>query len=364
MEDRTRERRSLQEDSRYPARRTHRRTTRVGRSFPLLVVVFLAAAGLAILITALVMNDSSSNRPAKRAARSSNAKTPHSRPKPATHTTRTGAPQPQSTGPLLSPAAADNFAALESRLPGKAGVAVAPLGQGSVQTLGGFQVGHAWSTMKVPVLVTLLRDYARTGRSLSQTQQNEAQLALEQSDNAAAGALFSDLESIHGGLVPASAAVQRTLVAAGDSATTVNTAPNSDGWTTWGQSIWSTTGETEFYRSLARGCLLAPANTSYVLGLMRSVIPAQRWGAGAAGYPASVPLGFKAGWGPESSGGYLVRQTAIVGAGDRGYVLSMIALPSSGSFSEGVSMITELATWARHNIPVRGAARAGCLASR
>src|SRR5438093_10161440 len=41
--------------------------------------------------------------------------------------------------------------------------------------------------------------------------------------------------------------------------------------------------------------------------------------------PSTVELGFKGGWGPESGGGYLVRQTAIVESGGHGYVLSMIA---------------------------------------
>lgn len=206
--------------------------------------------------------------------------------------------------------------------------------------------------MKVPVLVTLLNDYAQGGRQLSPEEQSDASLALEQSDNAAAEALFSQLEQLHGGLVGASQAVQQTLRSAGDDVTVINTAPNDQGFTTWGQSTWSTTGEVQFYRALARGCLLGSADTAYVLSLMRNVIASQRWGAGSAGYPGTLDLAFKAGWGPEigGTGGYLVRQTAIVSSGSRGAVISMIALPSDGSFSEGVSMITSLATWARSEL--------------
>jgi hypothetical protein len=231
-------------------------------------------------------------------------------------------------------------------------VAVAPLGQGPIRTLGSLQQGHAWSTMKVPVLVTLLREYAQSGHSLSAQQQNDAALALERSDNAAAEALFGALERIHGGLVPASAALQRTLAAAGDTATIVNTAPNDQGFTTWGQTVWSVTGEIQFYRALAQGCLLAPGGTAYVLKLMRNVVPAQRWGAGAAGYPAATRVAFKAGWGPENGAGYLVRQTAIIGSGGRGYVASMLVRPHDGSFAQAVNMINALASWARQNIPL------------
>jgi Beta-lactamase enzyme family len=265
-------------------------------------------------------------------------------------------------GSIVTPGAAASFASLTGQLKGAVGLAVAPLGRGPIDTFGSYQADHAWSTSKVPVLTTLLRDYENSGQVLSAQGHTDAALALEQSDNTAAEALFSALEQIHGGLGGASAAVQRTLERAGDHHTTINTAPNDQGFTTWGQSIWSTTGEILFYRALARGCLLGPHDTAYVLHLMRSVIPSERWGAGGAGYTSSVPLAFKGGWGPEA-GGYLVRQTAIVGSGIRGYVMSMIAKPASGSFADGTAMITALASWARHHVEFDSRPAAGCSAS-
>lgn len=96
---------------------------------------------------------------------------------------------------------------------------------------------------------------------------------------------------------------------------------------------------------------------------MRNVTASQRWGAGAAGYPAIIPLAFKAGWGPEGDGGYLVRQSAIVGSGSSGYVVSMLALPSGGSFAGGVSMVTALASWAhRHLAPSATSSQPRCAA--
>lgn len=327
-------------------------------SLPLLFGVFVVAAGIGTAVTVLLEHGSSKPSAAKHLTV---ARAKLSKPRSASKPARSASRGPSaSSGTLLTASAADNFAALQAKLPGQVGVAVAPLGQGSIQTLGPLQAGYAWSTMKVPVLVTLMRDLARTGQSLSAEEQSDATLALEQSDNAAADALFGVLEDKHGGLVPASQAVGRTLAAAGD-ATTVNTAPNYEGFTTWGHTVWSPTDEILFYRALARGCLLSPAGTGYVLHLMRNVIPVQRWGAGAAGYPLSVPLAFKAGWGPENvTEGYFVRQTAIVGSGERGYLVSMLAHPDDGTFTEGVAMITALATWARHNIPLRAGTPAGC----
>jgi hypothetical protein len=236
-----------------------------------------------------------------------------------------------------------SFAALAAREPGQIGAAIAPLGRGPVDTFGSLQVGHAWSTMKVPVLTTLLADLESQGRVLDAPSRENATLALEQSDNAAAEALFSELEQSHGGLVGASLAVQQTLRRARDGSVQVNTAPNTGGFTTWGQSEWSAAGEVAFYRSLAHGCLLSGPDTSYVLSLMGNVTSDQRWGAGSVDFGA--PVAFKGGWGPESGGGYLVRQTAIVGSGDHGYVFSMLALPQDGSFASGTAMLDQIAAW-------------------
>lgn len=247
-----------------------------------------------------------------------------------------------------SPALASSFAAFESQLNGSVGLAVAPLGAGPIETFGPAQIAHAWSTSKVPVLVTLLATDKQRGHELDSVGREDATLALTESDNAAIEALFNSLEQLRGGLVPASEAVQEMFRKAGDETAVVNTAPNDEGFTTYGQSEWSLRDEIVFYRALARGCLLDASDTSYILGLMGDVIPSQRWGAGSAGYPTSVDLRFKGGWGPVD-GAYQVRQTAIIGTGDQGYMIAMIALPASGLFTDGTNMLTALATWARHH---------------
>jgi hypothetical protein len=268
------------------------------------------------------------------------------------------APSSSPNGPPAAGAQA-SFERLASILPGAIGVAVGSLAGGPIATFGSLQVGHAWSTMKVPVLTTLLSQLQRGGATLSSTQRADATAALEASDNSAAEALFSALEGSDGGLVGASQAVQDTLRRAGDDQTVINTAPNSSGFTTWGQSEWSAAGEAAFYRSLANGCLLSGPDTSFVLSLMGQVQSDQRWGAGSAGYPSGVTLAFKGGWGPET-GGYLVRQTAIVSSGSGGYVLSMLAKPSDGAFSTGTQMLTEIASWAARTLSTRGGGSGGC----
>lgn len=332
----------------------------VSGSVVLLATVFAVGAGAGALIIALSNSGHRAHGVVKHVvATATRALSTGNTQAPSTTTATAGPSAPQQhrthrapATSLVSASAADTFAMLAAGLGGQIGLAVAPLGQGPVQTFGTLAAGHAWSTMKVPVLITLLADYERSGQVLSAAGHTDAAVALEQSDNAAAERLFSALEQIHGGLVAASFALEQTLSKGGDPTTTINTAPNDQGFTTWGQSVWSAAGEVQVYRALADGCLLGPHDTAYVLRLMRGVIPSQRWGAGAAGFSPVLPLAFKAGWGPDAGGGYLVRQTAIVGSDNRGYVVSMIARPSGGSFDQGVSMVNALATWARQHLQV------------
>jgi hypothetical protein len=258
----------------------------------------------------------------------------------------------QGAKPLLSLDAAADFAALRASSGGRLGIAVAPLGRGPLQVLGDLASGHAWSTMKVPVLVTLLGERGGQG-GLSTQESTWARSALTESNNQAATGLFSALERVYNGLVGASEAVQQILRRAGDDTTEVNTSPNRSGFTTFGQTLWSADAATRFYRALARGCLLSPADTAYVLALMSEVAPDQRWGMGEANLDGAA-LSFKGGWGPENGGAYLVRQTAVVGSRNRGYTVSILAQPTSsdGSYAQGARLVSRAADWvARHVNP-------------
>ena len=238
---------------------------------------------------------------------------------------------------------------LQASLPGPVGVAIAPLDGGPVRELGSAQRGHAWSTMKVPVIVAYLDRLGVAGHTPDEVDDTDIELAIEQSDNEAVNAIFSRLEGLDGGLVPASEAIERDLRSSGDKLTVVNTIPNENGFSTFGQTMWSLSASALFYRALARGCLTTKADTRWILTLMSKITPVQRWGAGEADVPPVVKLAFKGGWGPEASGAYLVRQTAIIGTGRSGYAIAMLARPpgtGSSSFQTGQAMLTETAKWA------------------
>jgi hypothetical protein len=209
--------------------------------------------------------------------------------------------------------------------------------------------------MKVPVLVAYFKALNAADRELSETDRSDATAAIEESSNDAINSVFARLEQLDGGLLRASGAIEAVLRDAGDMTTHVNTVENDEGFSTFGQTEWSAANSALFYRALAHQCLLPRPEGGYLLQLMRRVIAGERWGAGEAGFPESLPLAFKGGWGPEPDGPYLVRQTAIVGSRARGYVLGMIAHPQStgeASFAAGQEMLTRTAAWARQELRV------------
>jgi hypothetical protein len=237
------------------------------------------------------------------------------------------------------------------------GLAIAPLGTGTAELFGSLQTGHAWSTIKVPILVTLMRD---RHEELSSEETQWAAAAVEASDNEAAASLFRRLEQIHGGLAGASTAVQGVMALAGNT-TTVATAPPPPGAvSTYGQTEWSIGEASAFYRALADGCLLGSTGTAYVLSLMRDVIPEQRWGLGGAAFDPNWSVAMKGGWGPEAGSGYLVRQSGVVQSGSAGVAVTMIAEDRSGSFEAGAADLTRIATWLRENIRGLGQPASGC----
>jgi len=254
-------------------------------------------------------------------------------------------PQPAASSPLLRPGARASFAHLVGGLPGPVAMAVAPVRADGVVLLGDDAPAPGWSTTKVPVLVALL--LARGSSGLTPTERQEAELAITESDNQSILDLFGDLETLKGGLIGASNYIQGLFRESGDDRTVVATAPPPPGAvTTFGQTEWAPGESVKFFQALGRGCLLPPAETGYVLGLMQNIVPSESWGLGSAGF--SVPVAFKGGWGPEPSGSYLVRQSGIVDpASSRAVAVSIVAHPPPGSdsFTIGTQMITETAQW-------------------
>jgi beta-lactamase class A len=239
----------------------------------------------------------------------------------------------------------------ERRVEGEVGVAVAPLHTGSVRTFGPLQRGRAWSALKVPVVVAFLNgrretEGARNGvDTLSKEDRALVEQAIRRSDNYAAAALYGRL----GQADERRASLQATLRASGDRSTIV-ASPN------FGATAWELEDGVNFYRELARNCLLTRPDTEFLLGLMRQIARVD-WGVAKA-YPASVPVASKSGWGPNQNLRWLMEQFAIVGEGTGAYVLAIMARPSlrsasredPASFRAGAQIVNEVALLVRREL--------------
>ena len=260
-----------------------------------------------------------------------------------------GTQEPTPAEHKSSGASSSSFAALEGEISGAIGVAFAPLGSTESQTLGALQSGHAWSSFKVPISVTVMNEQ---GGRLTSGQESLAASAITASDNVAAAALFSELETMTGG--NASGSVEQTLSDAG-APTVVATAPPPPGAvSSWGQTDWPLASSTRFYNALACGAY--GGATATIIGDMENVIAEQQWGLGQASFPAGTSVAFKAGWGPDGSesGPYLVRQAGIIRSSQGGAVVTIAAQDSSGSFEAGVSDLDRVADWVAENVPLDG----------
>lgn len=231
------------------------------------------------------------------------------------------------------------------------GAAVGTFGPGSVARAGDVRATHAWSTMKVGVLSAVLR--ARRagdlpgGTTPTTTERAAARTALTASDNAAALRLFAELEDAFGGVDGASSAVESALGDGTGAAIPVNRA-RRESFSTFGQTELALTSGVRFFGGLAAGCVLPRADTAYVTGLMRRVVPDQRWGLGTPSWGA--PVAFKGGWGPEAGGRFVAVQYGVLRRGRRGVVVG-IAAEVSGGLEAATPVLTRMAAALQDALP-------------
>jgi hypothetical protein len=230
------------------------------------------------------------------------------------------APRP----PVASELVAD-FARLETTLHAVAGIAVSAVGNGQTPiTLGQWQSGPAWSTIKVPLIIAALREERPPKVTDAMTA------AITESDNAAAESIWVSL----GDPVTAAYKVDAVLRETGDS-TTVQSERVRPEFSAFGQTEWSLTDQVRFTSVAVCDTANAP-----VFALMGQVQSDQRWGIGTL--PGSR---FKGGWGPSPTGSYLVRQMGVLAGPTGMIVVALAAQPASGKFDDGVAALTEMARW-------------------
>lgn len=234
-----------------------------------------------------------------------------------------GSPDTHSPAPTASLAA--DFAQLEPGLHAVAGIAFSAVGPGQDPiSLGRWQSGPAWSTIKVPLIIAALRQEVPPQITGAMTA------AITESDNAAA-------ESIWDGLgMPAEAAtkVEAVLRQNGDP-TVVQSQRVRPEFSASGQTDWPLTDQVRFTSAAVCDKENAP-----VLDLMGRVEADQRWGIGTI-----EGSRFKGGWGPSPAGGYLVRQIGVLTTPAGMVAVALAALPTSGKFEDGTAALSTMANW-------------------
>lgn len=245
------------------------------------------------------------------------------RPTPSAH------PRPGIAAPPDNPTTdlAADFTQLTARLNARIGLAVTAVGSGQPVTVwGDWEQGPAWSTIKVPLVIAAYRAH--------QVITDQMKAAITESDNAAAEALWRQLGE------PATAAqqVQQVLQQTGDP-TVVESRRLRTEFTAFGQTQWSLLNQVRFTAS----AVCNPANDA-IFSLMGEVEPQQRWGIGDI-----AGTQFKGGWGPSTSGDYLVRQLGVLTAPGGRVAVAVAAAPASGSFDDGRAALDAVAGWLNTN---------------
>jgi hypothetical protein len=233
---------------------------------------------------------------------------------------------------------AADFTQLQPTLAGEVGIAIMPVGGGRMTIFGDWTTGIAWSTIKVPLAVAALRHDPEGAAA-------NAEAAITVSDNDAAEALWVSL----GDGLEAAQAVQEVLDEAGDATTGVAGPKTKLDYTAFGQTEWTLANQVRFASRLP--CL---EETSTVVRLMEQITPEQRWGLGIIDGAE-----FKGGWGPDTSGSYLVRQFGVVSSRSGQVAVALAAQPDSGAFSEGVTMLDRMATLLDQHLDELPAGRCG-----
>lgn len=258
-------------------------------------------------------------------------------------------PQEDTSGPTRvtltesnSPSAARPSPSLPAAVPASGGASISvgelqPLIDAAVATYGGTATlavsdgrsetvvgtdtpAAAWSTIKVPLAIAALR----VDPGMSQT----AARAIQSSDNEAAAALWASL----GEPTAAGVAVEQVL-AEGGNRVPVTTEVTRPGFSSFGQTSWSTAQQARFAAGIP--CL---EGGEQLLGIMSGIIPEQTVGLG------SLPgARFKGGWGPTPQGAYDLRQLALVTGTSGDLALALTVSPGSGSFVDAQAMADQVA---------------------
>ena len=282
-----------------------------------LVVVLAALGWLGLQTGDLAADPAPTAEPA-----AASSPRPTATPTPAPTDTASATPTVVAADPALTAAFAEEVAGLGGSY------AVSWLDAEGLHVLGSAPGTTAWSTIKVPLSVAALE------ADPSATTWAHVEAALTRSDNAAADALWAGL----GDPEAAAGAVDAVLAAYGSPATRTESEQVNPPFSPYGQTVWSVTDAASFAGALA--CAPAAAPAGEVRQVMADVVADQRWGIGEL-----EAAHLKGGWGPEGSGGYVLRQLGDARVGTERFALAVSARADDGVYASAAGEVTALVRW-------------------
>lgn len=185
---------------------------------------------------------------------------------------------------------------------------------------------QSYSTIKVLILVALLKRAQDRRVGLTSTQKALASRMIRYSDNAATDTLLAQVGVARCQRVADDLAMTRTIVRGG-----------STGW--WGHSTTTTRDLLRLMNSLVLGTYLSPGRRAYVRELMATVTSSQRWALDDP-LPDAVHVEQKNGWGPMSTG-YRLNCVGHVSGYGRSYQVAILSTSPNG-FTYGKATINRV----------------------
>lgn len=213
--------------------------------------------------------------------------------------------------------------------PGRISVAVADLGTGAALVHGA--EGHAFvsaSVAKLGILTALLLRTQDRGGSLGAEQRALAATMIQDSDNDAAGALYTGIGRREG------------LDEANDRLGLTATRGGEDRF--WGLTTTTAADQlTLLRRVFTADSPLGPDAREYVRELLRGVAADQRWGVGAAATGDDFQL--KNGWLPRSDSGlWVINSTGRVARNGHHLLISVLS-DGNTTMDQGVALVESVA---------------------
>lgn len=197
------------------------------------------------------------------------------------------------------------------------------------------------STIKVLILVSVLRKCHETGESLTEQQHTYARRMIQRSDNAATDSLLEWVGTEHVAESAQLLGLTNTTVRGGGAAGTANwwgySTTNPGDWVT----LLGAVHAAPITRTTAGQPIIDDGDRYYIRDLMSGVISSQRWGVADRPLPGEVSAETKNGWGPMADG-YRLNSIGHVFGDRRDYHMAILTRSPRG-FAYGRETINGLA---------------------